>query len=176
MSSKVIFFLNLFFLESPVFSNDGVAALFGGELVFKQIKGILVVEEDLFIDPNVVKVSYRFLNRTKKTIKTLISFPVEYSTGEDHNFDVEQDNPNNFNVNVDGVEVKFKTKKTRRNEDVAIHQFWEQTFLPGKEIKISHSYKPIFSTSISNYMEVSVNDYDHMYLFVPTEFSFITTK
>jgi hypothetical protein len=148
--TKILCLIMLFTLSSM--ANDGAAGLSGGDLVFKNLKGVQMEEEDLFISPSIVKVKYLFRNKTKNKITTLIAFPIEADTVSDQNWDTSSKNPNEFSVKVDDKEVKFETEVKTNESELKIKHFWTQEFPAGKSITIEHSYKPIFETGVAYMM------------------------
>jgi hypothetical protein len=142
--------LSLSIFDSAIYANDGAAGLAGGELHFKNLQGIQMASEDLFISPQLVKVEYKFRNTTLKPITTLISFPIRADILLDNNWDTNSKNPNEFAVEVDGKQTPFQTKIKRSEDTLQIdHFFWEQIFPASTEVKIVHTYQPIFERGVA---------------------------
>lgn len=60
----------------PSSANDSSAAVGVGGLELKQNDAISMDSEDLFISRQLVKVKYRYTNRSNKDVETLVSFPL----------------------------------------------------------------------------------------------------
>lgn len=61
---------------TPLNANDSAAAIGLGGLVLTRNDAISMDSEDLFISQAEIRVRYRFTNRSKRDIETLVSFPV----------------------------------------------------------------------------------------------------
>jgi Domain of unknown function (DUF4424) len=63
-------------LSPTASANDSSAAVGVGGLELRQNDSISMDSEDLFISRELVKVKYRYTNRTAKDVETLVSFPL----------------------------------------------------------------------------------------------------
>jgi hypothetical protein len=137
----------LFHCASEVSANDSAAAYGAGGITFKKIAGIVMESENLTISPFEVTVSYVFRNVTASDIKTMVAFPLpmitKHDEDEDINIDMGSPNPVHFELTINGQPRRFQTeiKKTKRTFRVTYH--WIQTFPAGKQVFVSHKYKPI---------------------------------
>jgi hypothetical protein len=128
-------------------ANDSAAAYGAGGITFKKIDGIVMESENLTISPFEVTVSYVFRNVTASDIKTMVAFPLpmitKHDEDEDINIDMGAPNPVHFELTINGQPRRFQTeiKKTKRTFRVTYH--WIQTFPAGKQVFVSHKYKPI---------------------------------
>jgi hypothetical protein len=64
------------FLASPALANDGFGGLSATGLTFGQTEAVAMIEEDLFISPYKVKVSYVFENKTDQDVTGEVIFPL----------------------------------------------------------------------------------------------------
>ena len=128
-------------------ANDSAAVYGAGRLVLTKNVGIVMESENLIISPFEVRVSYVFRNITSADIQTRVAFPLPLITFHDQDEAVHIDtgsrNPVHFELKVNGQAKRFQTeiKKTRRTLRVTYH--WLQTFPAGKQVAVSHKYKPI---------------------------------
>lgn len=128
-------------------ANDSAAAYGAGGITFKKIDGIVMESENLIISPFEVTVSYVFRNISASDIKTMVAFPLpmitKHDEDEDINIDMGSPNPVHFELTINGEARRFQTeiKKTKRTFRVTYH--WIQTFPAGKQVFVSHKYKPI---------------------------------
>lgn len=94
---------------TPAQSNDSSAKLETGGLRLTNSHDIAMEAEELFLSFDEVRVRYRFRNLSKRDVVTLVAFPLpDISVGEDANYSVESDDPENFlrfEVRVDGSKV-----------------------------------------------------------------------
>ena len=139
-------------LASSARANDGAVGIDGGQLVFKNLKGVEMWEEDLVLSPNLVSVRYVFRNKTAKDITTHIAFPISYALETDTTFDTKSKNPNGFFVSVNSKKIPFSTESKATESDYRTTHFWEQTFPAHKETIIEHQYKPIFGSNVIEQM------------------------
>ncbi|MFM9858982.1 DUF4424 domain-containing protein [Pseudoxanthobacter sp. M-2] len=63
-------------LAGPAAANDSSAELAAGGLVFVHNDAIEMHSEDLFVSTRLVRVKYRFFNRTDEDIVSLVAFPM----------------------------------------------------------------------------------------------------
>ena len=152
---QTFFYLLALVVCPSAWANDGAVGLDGGQLVFKNLKGVEMLQEDLVLAPEQVSVKYIFRNKTAKDITTHVAFPISYMLETDTTFDVKNPNPNEFFVEVNGTKIPFKTETKTKDSELLTTHFWEQTFPAGKNITIQHKYKPIYS---SNVIETIIKD------------------
>lgn len=103
-------------IASPVYANDGAAAIGLGGLEIKQNEAISMDSEELFLSMKRVTVKYQFTNTTDKDVKTLVSFPLpilpyegEEGFGDQaHTIWEELD----FQTKVDGLPLKLDYRQT----------------------------------------------------------------
>jgi hypothetical protein len=99
----------------PAAANDSVAGLALGGLQLLRTHEIALVEEDLYISPDEVRVRYVFRNLTKREIDTLVAFPLP-PVGFGFEFDwlalphPDQANFVGFTTRTDGVEVPLEVQ------------------------------------------------------------------
>lgn len=60
----------------PAAANDSSAELAAGGLVFVRNEAIEMRSEDLFVSTRLVRVKYRFFNRTEEDVVSLVAFPM----------------------------------------------------------------------------------------------------
>lgn len=140
------------FLSSTAMANDGAVGLDGGQLVFKNLKGVEMLEEDLVLSPDLVSVKYIFRNKTEKDIATHVAFPISYMLETDTTFDTKSKNPNGFVVVVNGKKTPFLSESATKNGEHIRTHYWEQIFPAGKNTVIEHQYKPIYGTDVTESM------------------------
>ena len=145
-------FTLLITIATPVLANDGAAGIDGGQLVFKNLKGVDMLEEYLVLSPDLVTVRYVFRNKTAKDITTHVAFPIAYPMDTDTTFDTKLTNPNGFFVSVNGQKKTFSTESKSTDGEFRTTHFWEQTFPANKNIIIEHQYKPLFDSSVVEQM------------------------
>jgi hypothetical protein len=97
-------------LCQPVSANDAVAHLATGGLELGTTDAIEMRSEDLYVSPSLIRVKYRFFNRTEKDVTTLVAFPLPELTGiKDGDFALPtqgaHDNFLDFRTQVDGQPV-----------------------------------------------------------------------
>lgn len=63
-------------LSGPALANDSSAELAAGGLVFVRNEAIEMRSEDLFVSTRLVRVKYRFVNRTDTDVTNLVAFPM----------------------------------------------------------------------------------------------------
>ena len=63
-------------LASPGWANDSMATLAAGGLVFVKSEAVKMVSEDLYVSPDMVRVTYRFLNEGDTDVESLVAFPM----------------------------------------------------------------------------------------------------
>ena len=101
--------LVLFMMAAPVRANDTLAELGAGGLVFVTSPAIEMESEDLFVSPEKVEVTYRFINRGESDESALVAFPMPEVTGsEDVMVNLPGDDPANlfgFSTTVSGAPV-----------------------------------------------------------------------
>ena len=87
-------------------ANDSAAAIGLGGLTLVPSQAISMDSEDLFISQAEVRVRYRFTNRSRRDIETLVSFPVPSLPGGIPGYLGDQEYPDyrklNFRTTVDG--------------------------------------------------------------------------
>jgi hypothetical protein len=139
-------FYSIFFPTAR--ANDGAVGIDGGQLAFKNLKGVEMLQEDLVLAPEQVSVKYIFRNKTAKDITSHVAFPISYMLETDTTFDTKSANPNGFYVEVNGKKVPFKSESKSKDGEFVRTHFWEQTFPAGKNTIIEHKYKPIYGSSV----------------------------
>lgn len=96
-------------------ANDSVAGLALGGLQLGRTHLIAMVEEDLYISPDEVRVRYLFRNTGKRPVETLVAFPLP-SVGYGFEFDwvpvpfPDQENYVGFRTRIDGVEIPLQVQ------------------------------------------------------------------
>lgn len=72
----ILFLLVFFSLYYSAQANDSAGAVSSGGIQFHKTEGIIMEKENLFISPDLIKVSYVFKNITDKDISTELFFPL----------------------------------------------------------------------------------------------------
>jgi hypothetical protein len=133
-------------IASPVWGNDSAAELAAGGIILVRSDGIAMVEEDLAISLDEVRVTYLFRNETPAPITTRVAFPVP-QWDEDDEGDLELDrtskNPMNFSLTINGQATTFETEVRKAGTKVNVTHHWTQTFPPGQDVKVEHRYRPV---------------------------------
>jgi hypothetical protein len=120
-------------------ANDSSAAVGVGGLELRQNDAISMDSEDLFISRQLVKVKYRFTNRSNKDVETLVSFPLPsipwgiahylseqgYPDWKDLRFSTKVDGKTVPLVRVDRVEVNGKDVSARLKQLGWPTEYWE---------------------------------------------------
>ena len=88
-------------------ANDSTAGLDGGNIDFRKSDGIELLQEQLSISPERVRVRYEFRNTTAADIRTRIGFPIPP-------FDKEPDGDVGYDPNSTNP-LAFSTKVTARS-------------------------------------------------------------
>lgn len=96
-------------LAQPAQANDTTAELRPGGLVFVRSDVVSMMEEDLFISPDEVRVDYVFLNQSREDVEAIVAFPMPDLQADPY-ADLAvpisgSDNFMGFTVEVDGVAV-----------------------------------------------------------------------
>jgi len=161
---SLIFLLMICGIQN-VRANDSAGSVGAGGIVFHKTPGIVMEEEDLFISPDLVKVSYIFKNNTTKdkTIEVFFPIPMQSSLSAQISWDEEvqqemkeQENRNhpssnqaqkmeeapfsNFSVIVNGKPVQFKTENRALKDGKDITAVFQKHALPLSPILASCSY------------------------------------
>lgn len=98
-------------------ANDSVGHLAAGGLVLGQTDAIEMRSEDLFISTKEVRVRYRFFNRAKRDVQTIVAFPLPdiQAPSEVNNFVIPRPEQSadvfGFETRVDGRSVKMKVQQ-----------------------------------------------------------------
>jgi Domain of unknown function (DUF4424) len=125
--------------SSSISANDSSAAVGVGGLELRQNDAISMDSEDLFISRELVKVKYRFTNRSAKDIETLVSFPLPsipwgiapyiseqgYPDWKDLRFATKVDGKAVALTRVDRVEVNGKDVSARLKQLGWPVDYWE---------------------------------------------------
>ncbi len=162
MKNLVLVFLFSSVCIPSALANDAAIGLDGGTLVFKNLKGVTMKKETLYLSDRKVTVRYEFVNTTQKAIATHVGFPIRWR--EDcgaRNFDWKSDNPLKFKAKVNGKTIRTKIRKTgfdrlkgdRCGVDVSVTHYWFQTFPAKGKVVVEHSYVPVFSSSVWDMMK-----------------------
>ncbi len=92
-------------------ANDTAAELSVGGLIFKQSDSVSMESEELTIDPDVVTVRYRFINRSSNPVTLTVAFPFpEIDLSDAANFAIPVADSMNFvgfETKIDGKPVTF---------------------------------------------------------------------
>ncbi len=106
-------------MQGVSLANDGFGGLSSSGLEFGQSKNVQMLEEDLFISPDKIKVEYVFLNsgpdETGEVIFPVPPISLQAITDSPFSLSPEQlvsDNPQGFTASVDGMAIEIKTEKT----------------------------------------------------------------
>ena len=100
---------------APAAGNDSVAGLALGGLQLLRTHQIAMMEEDLYISPEAVRVRYVFRNLGKTPLETLVAFPLP-DLGFGFEFDwvpipyPERENYVGFTTRIDGVEIPLEVQ------------------------------------------------------------------
>lgn len=131
----ILFSLLILFQSRPTQANDSAGAIAAGGIQFHKTEGIVMEKEDLFISPELIKVSYVFKNVTERDITVDIFFPLPPQTEmtaqstwdpeilSDMAAQEKRNHPDrpvpqvpintpfdDFSVTVDGQKIAFKTE------------------------------------------------------------------
>src|SRR4051812_12411180 len=91
-------------LAAPAAAHDSTAGDDAGGLVLTRTADIDMVSEDLFVSADEVRVRYVFRNRSAKTVRTTVAFPMpDRDLAEEREMDVAY--PEDFHTRVDGRAV-----------------------------------------------------------------------
>lgn len=97
-------------LASPALANDTMAELRTGGLAYVMTSDVAMVEEDLFLSMDEVRVDYVFQNNSDKDVESIIAFPMpDIAAQPNVNIaipDFEADNFLGFSVIQDGKAIK----------------------------------------------------------------------
>jgi len=97
----------------PASANDSTASLDTGELVLVPNPDIELLEEDLFISPDRIRVRYLFRNTSSEPVTTVVAFPLPpVDLSEDVGYAIYPADPVNFvdfHLWVDGEPKPFET-------------------------------------------------------------------
>jgi hypothetical protein len=125
-------------------ANDSTAGLDGGNIVFRKSDGIEMLQEQLYISPERVRVRYEFRNTTAADIKTRVGFPIPPFDKEpdgDVNYDPNSTNPLAFSTKVDGRAVPVAMQRREKNGKVELIYNWDQVFPADRNLVVEHDYK-----------------------------------
>lgn len=121
-------------LNSDVRANDSSASLDLGGLQLTFNPDIEMQEEQLFLSSREVRVAYKFFNKSKKDIQTLVAFPLPpIENGEAGNYTIHSADPVNFigfEVVADGAPVKPLTEMRAISLGVDVTKLLEKHGLP----------------------------------------------
>jgi hypothetical protein len=122
-------------LTSSTPANDTLARVpVKGGLEFVKSDNIRMLEEVLEISLNKIRVKYRFLNESDREIHSTVAFPLP-SRDLSHPESVKEATEGTFSLRVNGDPIP-----TKRVENA---ETWQQSFPPGKETVVEHSYIPV---------------------------------
>ncbi len=141
-------------------ANDSLARVEGGNIRFKKTDQVSMVSEKLTISEKEVEVEYVFRNRQQKPITDTVSWPLPELQSElpyaiDGRIEdwMQGKDPIHFEVKVDDKPVtpKILTKKkfyaqSHQEYQLQVNYVWEQTFPPGKNVKVTHKYRTSLGT------------------------------
>jgi hypothetical protein len=127
----------------PLQANDSAGAVGVGGIEFHQTEGIVMEKEDLFISPDLIKVSYVFKNITnqEKTVEVFFPIPIQSELSAQSIWDEEviqalktqesQKTPfSNFSVIINGQPVSFQKEIRALKEGKDITNLFQQHHLP----------------------------------------------
>jgi len=102
-----------FLLASPIAANDSEAEISLGGIVLKPSSDLRLLQEDLYLSAEVVRVDYVFENPTDEYIDTTIAFPMPTQPRglltRDYYYDTSEDwDGFGFSTHVDGLPVRLK--------------------------------------------------------------------
>lgn len=124
----------VFAICPPSQANDSSASLDIGGLHLIYNPNIEMQEEDLYLSVREVRVAYKFFNKSKDDIQTLVAFPLpEIENGEGGNYGIQSDNPINvvgFEVIVNGQQLKPRAEIRAMSLGVDVTKLLEKYGLP----------------------------------------------
>lgn len=152
-------------------ANDSHARIDAGGIVLLRSEGISMLREVLRISPDRIDVAYVFRNKTAENLSIVAAFPMpRYLVpwyGDRHIG--KSGDPVSFRVDVDGQPVTFKTevKKTPASPDdcngpetcdwIQVTHHWTQLFPTGRDLRISHTYRPVAGSSFCRLFPVRMS-------------------
>jgi hypothetical protein len=106
----------IFGSAGPATANDSSAELAAGGLVFVRNEAIEMRSEDLFVSTRLVRVKYRFVNRTDADVTNLVAFPMPDITidSSEENISFPTEDPVrllDFTTEVNGAPVATKVEQ-----------------------------------------------------------------
>lgn len=131
LSSLAVF---LTAISSNALANDSSASLDLGGLHLTYNPDIELWDEQLFLSAREVRVAYKFFNKSKNDVQTLVAFPLPpIENGEGGNYTLHSADPVNvigFEVVADGVPVKPLTEMRATSLGVDVTKLLEKYGLP----------------------------------------------
>jgi hypothetical protein len=119
-----ILFFGCSFASGAARANDSQAELALGGLTLTKSDAISMESEDLYISRDLVRVKYRFINKTDAPIDTLVAFPLP---------DIASGSPNAYTASPGPVVSMLKFKTTVDGQPLAL-QVVEQAFLKEQDV------------------------------------------
>ena len=113
---SILALAGVWLFAGPAFANDSTAEIGAGGLVLTRTADIDMRSEELFISENVVRVTYRFFNRSPADVSTRVAFPlpdIAYES-QDSNLaipDTDSENFLGFTTWASGAAVKMSLEQ-----------------------------------------------------------------
>lgn len=128
--------------SSTAFANDSSASLGTGGLSLAYNSHIEMHEEELYLSVREIRVRYRFFNKSREDIETLVAFPLpKIENGEGGNYGVTSADPVNFigfEVMVDGHPVTPMVEARAVSMGVDVTKLLQKYDLPLTTITADH--------------------------------------
>lgn len=105
-----LFFAAALALAAPALANDSTASTAAGGLTLERTDAIDMVNEDLFVSADQIRIHYVFRNTSPREIETIVAFPMpDRDLGEEYGGDVAF--PSDFHTTVAGRPVKAQLER-----------------------------------------------------------------
>jgi hypothetical protein len=135
--------ISFFLAVASASANDSEAYLVGGAIVLKKSTSISMESEVLTISPRLVRVEYRFHNRSASPVETRVAFPIRAFVDPEEVPDLDDFVASvKFSVKVEGKPVAVESTVQQRSDSIEVMYHWPMTFPANATISVTHEYTP----------------------------------
>lgn len=145
----------LLLLSKGTLANDSAAVKGLGGIRLTTSSNIEMLSEDLFVSERRIEVTYKFRNKSKKKVTTIVAFPLpDIPDLVDSSYHIPDSNSPNFvgfKAIVDGTEIKPKIENRVFYDDRDITELLDQLRLPYSSPRAP--YKEEFKSRVLSFSE-----------------------
>jgi hypothetical protein len=160
--TKRLAFLSLFMCYATTVN----AKIQGGGIQFMKPKAIAINRQDVTLSLDKINSNYVFVNNSALELIETLVFPAPNNLEKKKN--IEEQPFNNLEIIANGIKIEYKTLEHPLNIQgksyTNVYYYWQQQFLPAKEVHISQVYKPNVRIYRNNVHFASKTNYSHPWL------------